>query len=852
MSDEHERATAIREAKESLEQGRGVMIIGERGSGRTHVVQAALRDLDDHVRRRVWIDDDRRRDDPIERRLIDAIARAEVLPVIVVTPRSLPEQWARTSAGVEELTRIPLAPFDRAAALRLATRFLGGRLDPEAVPMLIPHRDGGDLVVLREALRLLQRMDGLALIHGRWTLEGPVPSLEPLRGFVHARLGWSAPIPEATATALDVVALVPQLGLPRILQILSGILDSDPDPVLEELETAGVIELIELDGAERCRVRDPIVELLLPYTLGRLRSRRLSSAIVGELSALPVRETDDAELLSLVRLALPMGHAIEGEALTRAAESALRASRAELAARLAASALAGGATVEAAFVLAAAESQSGRSVDALGMLERMKLDESTEPHLVAIHRELVRLVRSRVEDPDSLWSLPAVPAAGQMEATTHQKPNLASLSTPGVRRRGSEGGAPGSSELGDHVVALQDERMANEASLAAMQGRTHRAVAMLREAEEKLQAAGADTFRVRWGQVYSRLWDRPFDMSFHDLTLLGDEAAARGHEEQETLCRWSAGLTLQHAGHSVEAIRELRQALAALERVNLAEAALFARVALTKALAVNGLLEGAVDLLAPVLRIAEGKPLLEGWAHDGHGWILRCSGRSAEAAAAFRAAAALHAAQGFALFEIIALSDAARAGAAAAVLGDIERIADQVDGSCIALLVRQARALARYETCNEDTGLPSELLAIGDAAAALGMHGHAGEAYAVASELYRGRGMDRGATSASRRALDQSAISGTDWYTSSMSGPRSAVDLSDREEEIVALAISGLSNREIATRLVLSIRTVETHLLRIYRKLGVRGRSELEAVLAGSSVGIPAVSGALHIDEGNR
>lgn len=852
MSDDHERVAAIEEARVSLENGRGVMIIGERGSGRTHVVQAVLRDLDDHVRRRVWIDDDRRRDDPIEGRLLDAIARGEVLPVIVVTPRSLPEQWARSSARADELTRITVTPFDQAAVLRLATRFLGGRLDPEAVPMLIPRRGGGDLVVLREALRLLQRMDGLSLTEGRWVLDGPVPSLEPLRGFVHARLGWSVAVPEATATALDVVALVPELGLSRTRQILSGILDSDPDPVLEELETAGVIELVGQDDAERCRVRDPIVELLLPHTMGRLRNRRLSSSIAEALSELPVSETEDAELLSLVRLALPMGRAIEGEALTRAAESALRASRVELAARLATSALAGGASAEATFVLAAAESQSGRSVDALTMLEQIQLGEDTEPHLAAIHRELIRVVKSRVEDPDSLWSLPASPVAGQEGSGVPQRPNLAALSTPSGRRRGSEGDRAESSELSDHVVALQDERMANEASLAAMQGQTDRAVSMLREAEEKLQAAGADTFRVRWGQIYSRLWDRPFDVSFRDLTLLGDEAAAKGNEEQETLCRWSAGLTLGHAGRSVEAIRELRQALVALERLNLAEAALFARVALAKALAVNGQLEDAVAILDPVLKIAEGKPLLEGWAHDGHGWILRCSGRPQDAAAVFRSAAASHAAQGFALFEIIALSDAARAGAAAAVLDDIEKIADRVDGSCIALLVRQARALARYETRIEDTGLPAELLAIGDAAAELGMHGHAGEAYAVATELYRGRGMDRAATSTARRALEQSAISGTDWFTSSMSGPRTAMELSGREQEIIALAISGLSNREIATRLVLSIRTVETHLLRIYRKLGVRGRSELQTVLAASSPGISDTTRALHTSDGNR
>ncbi|MFD0634513.1 response regulator transcription factor [Catenulispora yoronensis] len=40
---------------------------------------------------------------------------------------------------------------------------------------------------------------------------------------------------------------------------------------------------------------------------------------------------------------------------------------------------------------------------------------------------------------------------------------------------------------------------------------------------------------------------------------------------------------------------------------------------------------------------------------------------------------------------------------------------------------------------------------------------------------------------------------------------------------------AGHTNREVAARLFISIRTVETHLAAVYRKLGVRSRSELAA-----------------------
>jgi DNA-binding NarL/FixJ family response regulator len=56
--------------------------------------------------------------------------------------------------------------------------------------------------------------------------------------------------------------------------------------------------------------------------------------------------------------------------------------------------------------------------------------------------------------------------------------------------------------------------------------------------------------------------------------------------------------------------------------------------------------------------------------------------------------------------------------------------------------------------------------------------------------------------------------------------------LSARELEIAALVADGLTNREIAARLFLSEKTVESHLTRVFQKLGVRSRAQVAAAVA--------------------
>lgn len=71
----------------------------------------------------------------------------------------------------------------------------------------------------------------------------------------------------------------------------------------------------------------------------------------------------------------------------------------------------------------------------------------------------------------------------------------------------------------------------------------------------------------------------------------------------------------------------------------------------------------------------------------------------------------------------------------------------------------------------------------------------------------------------------------------SVAGRRTASGLTATEERVAELVAKGLSNREVAATLVVSAKSVERHLTRIYAKLGVRTRAEL-ARRAGESGGI--------------
>ena len=75
--------------------------------------------------------------------------------------------------------------------------------------------------------------------------------------------------------------------------------------------------------------------------------------------------------------------------------------------------------------------------------------------------------------------------------------------------------------------------------------------------------------------------------------------------------------------------------------------------------------------------------------------------------------------------------------------------------------------------------------------------------------------------------------------TRSGARPEALSELTEREREVLALVAQGLSNMEIAGRLVISAATAKTHVSRILVKLGLRDRAQLVVAAYESGFVVP-------------
>lgn len=83
-----------------------------------------------------------------------------------------------------------------------------------------------------------------------------------------------------------------------------------------------------------------------------------------------------------------------------------------------------------------------------------------------------------------------------------------------------------------------------------------------------------------------------------------------------------------------------------------------------------------------------------------------------------------------------------------------------------------------------------------------------------------------------RHVLEGRAVMPSGWHKASLEREAVVRVLSTREREVLELAAAGLSNKEIAERLVISINTVKFHLRGIYGSLGVHNRVQASRAMS--------------------
>ena len=203
-------------------------------------------------------------------------------------------------------------------------------------------------------------------------------------------------------------------------------------------------------------------------------------------------------------------------------------------------------------------------------------------------------------------------------------------------------------------------------------------------------------------------------------------------------------------------------------------------------------------------------------------WVAAGQGAVSEAITVLLSAAERASAKGRFAVEVVCLQTATQFGDRSGLLRlrDLEAI---VEGPRVGVAARFSAALNAGDAA-ELAAVSEEFERMGDLVAAV-------DAAAQAALAYRGKGLRGSALGWAARA-DALAEQCGGASTPALRQASEPVPFTDREREIVMLIGAGLSNRAVAERLTLSVRTVESHIYRAMAKTGTASRDALAALVS--------------------
>jgi DNA-binding NarL/FixJ family response regulator len=712
----------------------------------------------------------------------------------------------------QHLERLELQPLSPPEIAGLVEHVLDGPVDSFSAQRLWQYTQGNALY-LRHLLENEVNAGRVTQRSGVWLWDGQ-PRLSPtLAELLEARM---TEVPTSVHQVLDALAVAEPLEI----DILEEIADAD---ALAEAES---LSLISVDYS----VRPASVRLAHPLLgeirhTGSLRLQRLRGRIATELAR--KGSTDPRDLIRRAVLTIESDLAPDSELLLSAAAAAMQLLDHRLAETLAERAVAVGGGPWAKIAHAMAITWQERGIEAEAVLaEQAEQASGLERTQVAILRAMnFLLILGQIASAErELALLPADDDSAQAIATALRP--LIEL-VRGHSRTAVEMAVTAEASSPDNDVAriflawvfvtgLGDLGRIDEIESAAKGG-----YAVADRSPEvghlRRRLAFQETHGYRLGgaltqsdAVVARIrrdtLDVPFEESWHRVMV---------------------GLSAMSRGALDDARRELRDALAYLGIGGSGRMVkTFGRTWLTTVTAMAG---QATDARREFDDI-------EWWAQDpeaamfdpyrsiAEAWVCSAEGAVSQAISVMREAAAKECERCRPAWEVVLLQTATQFGdhTTAARLASL---ADDVQGPRAPTAAAHAVALA--------AGNGDGLVEASRRYEEFGDRLAAADAAAQAVVAYQNAGL-RGAAMTASSIAQRLASECQGAQTPALRAATTEQPFTARQREIISLAAQGLSNKQIADRLTMSIRSVEGHLFRASQRVAATSREQLISILQGS------------------
>lgn len=765
----------------------------------------SLRARADDNKRTILVVDDIHQLDPLGATLVFYACRSGTATLIASHRAEEPVPEAISALWKEDLVdRMEVKALDEAETTELLVSALGGPVQQASASRLWRIAEGNALL-LREVLANISGTDELVQEPGGWAWSGRLTTGAALTQLVDERIGR---LDESVRTVLELVALGEPIGL-TLVQRECG------ETAVRIAEESLLIRVLEDEMRANVRLTHPIYGEVLRQNMSTTRARTRRAQLAALIEGTGARRRED--LLRVAVLRLDSRTATDPVQLLNAAGLAFADADTRLAARLAQAALAVGAGFPAIELLATATFFSGDPQRALDLLDEAEKTHTADWEIarIAVARS-VQLLNS-VDDADPLAGLERA-AARVTEPTT-----LAWMRAHLAPERLSYGQYERLDEILSNIIADPHTSKAAQAFattlqllLAASRGTPVRALRQVIQMERSCVPLYSEmpylSNSIQHTLGFASLLSG-------DLThVLGTLDQASPYtiqffpvlEGQVVLNRAQA---LRMIGRTREAYRLAQGALAHLHTSGRHFLpAVYAELA--ESSAINGDPDARDYLNEAERTLVPSRRQHAPWVGLARIQVEASAGRPEATLAAAEEFIAEMRRDGLVSFEVQALHALTRAGLADEKVGArMAELSGIVEGPLAAAAARHTRALLAANV--------SELKSVVEDFSVMRMHLYAAEA---AAQAYRLKPSD---AIAFRLAELLTLCEGVDTPALQLG----MTQLTEREQEIAELAANGMSSRQIAEQLVVSLRTPDNHLFKVYSKLGIAGRAELPARL---------------------